>query len=483
MTDCELDKFVKIGYNYLCKKIFSWSVKQQMDADGARSQLLFPLLFLFVIFFFYAEAETAVTEFPNQKIRGFEHEKGVRGGLYSLQKKASKMMAVFLQIKILSAIYAVAAMYLAVSAILVAMEQKMPGAFMFAIALAVGLIVFTTFFHSLPRRLIRSQSAEQTERFALFCVPAVQAAVMLFTPIMFLSHLIVKLLTFIFRIKNPETETEVTEEEILMMVDAGTDTGAIEESQAEMITNIFEFSDTPVSDIMTHRTDIIAVKSSAAPAEIAAKAAETGFSRLPTFDGSIDRITGIICVKDLLALVAGYENNYTAEHYKRPVIYLPETATAKNVFKKLTESKMQMAVIIDEYGGTAGIVTIEDLLETIVGSIQDEYDDECEDVTQISETSFTIDGLANPADVLSELKLPLPESFERDKFDTMSAFLMELAGALPDDMEAIFAEYAGWRFTATDVDDMRITKINAEKLDDLPQNNSRAAFETEKSDG
>jgi putative hemolysin len=449
-----------------------------MDADGARSQIFFPLLFLFIVFFFYAEAEVALTEFPNQKIRSFEHEKGVKRGLFNLQKKASKMMSVFLQIKILSAIYAVLTTFLAVVAGLNAAGQKLPVTIIYIIALVVGMVLFTAFFHALPRRLIRSQPTEQSERFALFCVPAVSAAEMLFTPIMLLSHLMVRFISFIFRIKIPESGTEVTEEEILMMVDAGTDTGAIEESQAEMITNIFEFSDIPVSDIMTHRTDIAAVKSEASPAEIASKAAETGFSRLPVYSGSIDRITGIICVKDLLALVAGYDNNYSAEHYKRPVIYLPGTATAKNVFKKLTDSKMQMAVIMDEYGGTAGIVTIEDLLETIVGSIQDEYDDEAEDITRISDTVCTVDGLANPADVLRELGLPLPEN---DEFDTMSAFLMDLAGALPDETEQFSAEYAGCVFTALSVDDMRITKIKAEIKENQPESNSPENQNDEKS--
>jgi putative hemolysin len=253
-----------------------------------------------------------------------------------------------------------------------------------------------------------------------------------------------------------------------MMVDAGFDTGAIEESQAEMITNIFEFSDTPVSEIMTHRTDIVAVRAAADAREMAAKSAESGFSRLPVFTDTIDRITGIICVKDLLPLIVGVKTaeNCLAEHYQRPVIYLPESATAKNAFAKLTESKLQMAVITDEYGGTAGIVSVEDLLESIVGNIRDEYDDEPEEIEKISDSEYLIDGLANPGEVFSELGLPLPddpdEREEFETFDTASAFLMNLAGALPDKAENISARYKNCLFTALEVSDMRITRIRAE---------------------
>jgi putative hemolysin len=336
------------------------------------------------------------------------------------------------------------------------------------------MLIQTVFLYSLPRRIVRGLSPEANEHLAIFLTPAVDLAMFIFTPITVLSSLLVKLIAFIFRIKKPETESEVTEEEILMMVDAGSDTGAIEESQAEMISNIFEFSDTPISDIMTHRTDIVGVKNSATPAEIAEKSAESGFSRLPVYNGSVDKIIGIIIVKDLLPLISCGAEERAAAEFLRPVLYFPETATAKNVFKKLRDNKMQMAVITDEYGGTAGIVTMEDLLEEIVGSIQDEYDDETEKITKIDEWSYNIDGLADPTDVLTELGLHIPSEDEEtetignfDDYDTMSAFLIALSGVLPNDSDKIEAVYDGWKFSAKEVNDMRITAIRAEKLPEI----------------
>jgi putative hemolysin len=260
---------------------------------------------------------------------------------------------------------------------------------------------------------------------------------------------------------NPET---VTEEGIMMMVDAGNETGIIEEEQAEMISNIFDFSDTPVSDVMTHRTDVTAVSSTSDCAGIIDKAVSSGFSRIPVYDENIDHIVGIICVKDLLTLIGSDDRqcSVTAKDFIRDTIYLPETAACKNAFRQMTEQKTQMAVIMDEYGGTSGIVTMEDILETIVGNIQDEYDNEAEEITKISDTVYFVDGLAAPETILPKLGLETSEDDER--FDTMSAYLIDLSGKLPEAGQKITATEKNVKFTALSVRDMRITKIKAEKI-------------------
>jgi putative hemolysin len=451
-----------------------------MDGDG-RSIIFFAVvLFIFVLFFLYALAENALTEIPNGRVKAFEHEKGTKHTLFSLTKKPAKLHTFFMQI------HALCALFTFILSTQLAVLITNPIFYMISdgkaehhiyddtgsiirwiLTCLIGLVALSVIFHALPRSIVLSMSAEETERMALFFTPLVRATLLIFTPVIALSLAITK---------RPDG-TEVTEEEILMMVDAGTDTGTIEESEADMITGIFEFSDTPASDIMTHRTDIAAVRDTAVACEIAAKAADSGHSRLPVMKGSIDRIIGIINVKDLLPLIIDGDcedknTDKTAADYLRPVIYVPESATAKNIFKKLTDSKMQMAVITDEYGGTAGIVTIEDLLETIVGSIQDEYDDESEEIHKLDDDTYIIDGLADPTDVLTELSLPLPQIEDFDTFDTMSAFLIELAGAVPDKAEDIAVTYENRLFSAMSVSDMRITKIKAERMSLSPENNS-----------
>ncbi|MDR0986931.1 MAG: hemolysin family protein [Ruminococcus sp.] len=499
-----------------------------MDVDGVRSTALLLFVIIFIIFFLYSLAESSLTELPNQRIRGFESAGGIKKQLFKISKKSSKFLAVFFQIRILQTIFVFLVMLSAAEYFYIRFDTGSPVSNPVEIAVNIilvfilSMLIQTVFLYSLPRRIVRGLSPEDNEHLAIFLTPAVLFAMFIFTPTIFLAGMFVKLIAFIFRIKKPETESEVTEEEILMMVDAGSDTGAIEESQAEMISNIFEFSDTPISDIMTHRTDIVGVKSTDTPQKIAEKSAESGFSRLPVYNGSVDKIIGIICVKDLLPLISGdaeeeqagkraeeqakkhageqakkqaekQSKERAAAEFSRPVLYFPETATAKNVFKKLRDNKMQMAVITDEYGGTAGIVTMEDLLEEIVGSIQDEYDDETEKITKIDEWSYNLDGLADPTDVLTELGLHIPDGDSEesetignfDNYDTMSAFLIALSGVLPNDSEKIEAVYDGWKFSATEVNDMRITAIRAEKcpeIGELPEITEDNPPSDEKSD-
>ncbi|MDR0943540.1 MAG: hemolysin family protein [Ruminococcus sp.] len=450
-----------------------------MDGDGARSISYLLFIIIFIIFFLYSLAEASVTELSSQRLRSFETAGGMKKRLARLHKKASKLLSVFLQIRILSTAFI---FFYSVNVCSVMIDEKSPPLLVLASAVlsaVMTLILQTVLYYGFPKRIARGISAENNESLALFLTPAVEIAFVLFTPTIVVSNVFVKLFAVIFGLKKPETESEVTEEEILMMVDAGFDTGAIEESQAEMISNIFEFSDTPVSDIMTHRTEIVAVKAGSSPSEVAAKSAESGFSRLPVYTGTIDKITGIICVKDLLPLIADsdYDNSFKADEYLRPVIYVPETATAKNVFIKLRDKKMQMAVITDEYGGTAGIITMEDLLEEIVGSIQDEYDDETEEIKEISPGEYEIDGLAQPQDVLEKLGLVIPDEENEgirdfDTYDTMSAFLLSLAGVLPDHTEDIEAVYDNCKFKAMEVSDMRITKIKAVFIPPLSENDN-----------
>ncbi|MDR0986067.1 MAG: hemolysin family protein [Ruminococcus sp.] len=436
-----------------------------MDGDGARSVSLLPVvIIIFIIFFLYSLAESSLTEIPSQRIRNFESSGGLKKRLFKITKKSSKFLAVFFQIRLLQNIAIFLIIFQNFNRIMVKHlgDATLQEALLVFITTALAtLLIQTVFFYSIPRRIVRGLPPEENERLAIFLTPAVDFAMLIFTPLVLLSSLFVKLIALIFRIEKPETDSEVTEEEILLMVDAGSDTGAIEESQAEMISNIFEFSDTPISDIMTHRTDIVAVKNTATPAEIAEKSAESGFSRLPVYNGTVDKIIGIIIVKDLLPLISCGAKEREAAEFLRPVLYFPETAAAKNVFKKLRDNKMQMAVITDEYGGTAGIVTMEDLLEEIVGSIQDEYDDETENIAKIDEWSYNIDGLADPIDVFSELGLARDDN--TPDFDTMSAFLIALAGVLPSESDKIEGIYDGWKFTAESVNDMRITSIRAEK--------------------
>ncbi|MBQ6819324.1 MAG: HlyC/CorC family transporter [Clostridia bacterium] len=259
---------------------------------------------------------------------------------------------------------------------------------------------------------------------------------------------------------NHEPE-EVTEEEILMMVDVGEEKGVIEESQKEMINNIFEFDDNPVEDIMTHRTDILAVEVTDPLEEAAKIAIEEGFSRIPVYEDDLDNIVGVIYAKDLLPFVGqALPAQTTVSETMRSVYYVPESKKCGDLFTEMTEKHIQMAIVVDEYGGTAGLVTMEDLIESILGNIQDEYDDEEEDIEQVSENVFTIDGVTDIEEVSEKLGRTLPEG----DYDTLGGMIMSLLGYIPTEDETPTVEVNYTTFTVLSVEDRRIDKVRVEKL-------------------
>lgn len=267
----------------------------------------------------------------------------------------------------------------------------------------------------------------------------------------------------LFGLDPNSDEEQVTEEEIRMMVDVGEEKGVIEESQAEMIDNIFEFDDLDVGDIMTHRTEMTAIEVTRSLEEVAEIAVENGYSRIPVFEEDPDNIVGILYAKDLLKFVGrGIPKDLTIAKVMRKALYVPETQSCGDLFKSMNESRTQFAIVIDEYGGTAGIVTLEDVIESIVGNIQDEYDDEEEEIIQINETTFTIDGTTDLDEVDELVGVELPEG----DYDTLGGFVISLLGYLPGEVgeEPIVAEYKNLKFTVLSIDERRIDEIKVEIL-------------------
>ena len=251
----------------------------------------------------------------------------------------------------------------------------------------------------------------------------------------------------------------VTEEEIRMMVDVGEEKGVIENIQKEMINNIFEFDDIDVTDIMTHRTDMIAVEDTESLEELVNLSIEHGYSRIPVYHEDQDNIIGIVYVKDLLKYVSkAMPENESPKTLMREAYYVPSSKNCGKLFNEMTEKRLQMAVVVDEYGGTAGIVTMEDLVEAIVGNIKDEYDDEEEEIVEESENIFTIDGTTYIEEVNELVGDIIPEG----DYDTLGGFIISLLDFLPQDGDMNEVVYENLKFTILDVEDRRIGKVRVE---------------------
>lgn len=259
-------------------------------------------------------------------------------------------------------------------------------------------------------------------------------------------------------VKRSDLADTVTEEEILMMVDAVNETGGIEEAQAEMISNIFEFDDLEVHEIMTHRTEVSALPIDSTIEQAARLVIGEGFSRIPVYDGSIDKVCGVVFAKDLLRSAIDGDSSGQIKELVREIKYVPENCRCDDLLQEFTSSKTQIAVVVDEYGGTAGIVTMEDLLEAIVGSIQDEYDNEIPDIQEITPNTFDILGKADLDEVMEQLGCQIPEDQDND---TIGGFVTELLGHIPEEGESATARWQNISFSVIRVSGRSIEKLRA----------------------
>lgn len=280
----------------------------------------------------------------------------------------------------------------------------------------------------------------------------------------------------LFGIDPLADEEEVTEEEILMMVDVGEEKGVIENAQAEMINNIFEFDDIDAGDIMTHRVDMTAVEADEPVSEVIKVAVADGYSRIPVFDDDPDNIIGVVYIKDLLEYV-GKElpEKKTIREIMRDAYFIPETKKCGQLFTEMSEKRVQMAIVVDEYGGTAGLLTLEDIVESIVGNIHDEYDTEEAEISKINDNTFTVEGTTDLDEIDELVGATLPEG----DYDTVAGFIISQLGFLPKDGDMDTVEYENLKFTILSVEDKRIAKV---RIDITPRAEEDGDEESEKDD-
>ena len=253
-----------------------------------------------------------------------------------------------------------------------------------------------------------------------------------------------------------ENEEEiVTEEEIKMMVDQGEENGTIEEDEKELINNVFEFNDITVSEIMTHRTDIFAVDIDMNQEELLQEIIkdECRHSRIPVYDETIDEIKGVLYVKDIIKNMN--KKSFKIKSIMKEAYFVSQNKLINELFKELQKNKKHIAIIVDEYGGTAGIITMEDILEEIVGDIYDEYDEIEEEYEKIDDMTFILSGSMTIYDVNKLLESNIPEG----DYDTLSGYLQEELGRIPTEEENPIIETEQLTFKIEEYEDKRILKV------------------------
>lgn len=323
------------------------------------------------------------------------------------------------------------------------------------VLITIILSFFTLVFGELvPKRL----AMKYYEKIAFSSIGIIRFLSIITLPFVKVLSSVTNFISKLFGISENEEEV-VTEEEIKMMIDEGEEKGTIQQEEKEMIHNIFEFNDITVSEVMTHRTDVYAIEIDSEINDIIKELDDYKYSRIPVYEETIDNIKGVLFVKDLLKYLHG-KKAIKIKNIMREAYFVSENKPINELFKNLQKNKMQMAIVVDEYGGTAGIVTMEDLLEEIVGNIFDEYDDFENDYTKIDDNTFLINGSVSINDLKKILKIDLPEG----DYETLSGYLIDLLGRLPKDNETPIIETKQVNYKIEKSEDKRIVLVKACKI-------------------
>lgn len=261
----------------------------------------------------------------------------------------------------------------------------------------------------------------------------------------------------LFGVDPNEEDEQVTEEEIRMMVDVGEEKGTIDEIEKVMINNIFEFDNKTAEEIMTHRTRIAALPVDASFSQAINLINVEKYSRIPVYEGNIDNIVGVLQTKDIIEFISknSPHTSFDLKNIIRQPYFVPASKRTDELFRELQRQKNHFAIIIDEYGGTAGIVTIEDLIEEIVGNIFDEYDEEEKFVDKVDENTFMINGSSSLDLVADYLEVELPT----EDYETLSGFIVGQLGRIPKKDDKPTVEFNGLLFKVEKVENKRISKV------------------------
>ena len=332
------------------------------------------------------------------------------------------------------------------------------------IIITMILSYFTLVFGELvPKRI----AMKNYEKIAYGTVGVIKAISVITSPFVKLLTASTNVISKLFGVSAQDEET-VTEEEIRMMVDVGEEKGTIEEEEKELINNVFEFNDKVVSEVMIHRTEIFAVEMNNNVSDILSEIDDLKYSRIPVYDESIDDIKGILFTKDLINILKKHKD-CKVKNIIRDAYFVSENKPINDLFRDLQKNKKQIAIVVDEYGGTSGIITMEDILEELVGNIFDEYDDVELDYEKIDDNTFLINGNVSIFDVKKILEVDIPDG----EYDTLSGYLIELLGRIPKDDEKPVIETPKVTYKIEEYEDKRILKVKACKNKEIvPKENS-----------
>ena len=328
------------------------------------------------------------------------------------------------------------------------------------IAIPVSFVIVTYFHVLLGEQLPKCMALTNPDKMSLIVAAPMDLFITLFKPFVWLLMISSDKLLCAFNVKQDETSFVHSTEELDMLVDASYNEGVLNETEAEMLHNMFKFSDLIAKQVMNPRTDMVCIPNDISYEELTAFALENQYTRYPVYEENIDKILGFVHVKDLFSLSMNKEP-FSIDKLLRPLLLVPETMTLDNLIIEFKKTHGQMAVVVDEFGGTSGLITLEDVLEEIIGEVQDEFDEEEEvDIKEISENTYIANAMMR-IDELVEF-FDLNESlFEEDDVETIGGLVVKKLGRIAELNDVVV--FNGLTFTVIEVDGARVTKLQIYK--------------------
>lgn len=327
-----------------------------------------------------------------------------------------------------------------------------------------AVVLIVSFGIIIPKRL----AAKEPEKWGYRMMPMVLFVAALLLPLTKLISAMAWLVLKAFGVDMTADDENVTEEDIMSMVNEGHEQGVLEAGETEMITNIFQLGDKEAWDIMTHRTNMVVLSADTTLREAVDFILKEGTNtRYPVYGEDIDDIVGILHLRDAMAYFEKPENKdrqlIEIPGLLREASFIPETRSIDTLFKEMQSNKIHMEIVVDEYGQTAGLLTMEDILEEIVGNIMDEYDQEEEFITPLEDGSFSMSGMTPLEDVTDALSIRFSEE-DSDTYDTLNGFLISRLDRIPQEHEKPLVEFAGYRFQVTKVGNKMIESVHVSRI-------------------
>lgn len=420
-----------------------------MDSAGSSIIIQIGLLVVLLMFSaFFSSSETALMSLNKIRLRHMQEE-NIKGAnlLAKLIEDSGNLLSTIL---IGNNIVNIAATSISTSIFITLLKAN---------GVAIATVVMTILILIIGEIIPKTIAANHSEKVAMIVCRPIRLIIKFLSPIVWVFNLATNFIFMILKIEKKSDQPSITEEELKTMVNVSHEEGVIEIEKREMINNVFQFGDMQANEAMIQRIDIICVSADDNYEEIVSTFKKEQFTRMPVYDQTIDNIIGIVNIKDIIFLNEDEIKSFDIKKHIREAFFTYEFKKITQLLEEMKKDKVQMAIIVDEYGGTAGLITIEDLIEQIVGNIEDEYDEYEEDIQKLSENEYIVQGNTKISDVSELIGIHL----ENDEVDSIGGYIIGYLKRFPEENEVI--QIDNIKISIESLDKNRIKKIKIYKVD------------------